>query len=685
MRIQRLNLNLQTDHNRAYNKAVAPLVGDILQTEHEGPIGYVQAQPSTVRSRGWKPNPAVAKEVTEEYTPPGDQTHRFSFDDLGEYERVVFSCLVWGEYSTYVLTGEMGAGKTSLMKLMLGLLRADRGENCKICTVCNPVIIHLNFNEGFNSKETTELLELFRTRLYNSLRKQLRPVFRENALVAPFLDALRDPTRSAYDDFDPFLQAYEEDTEWDALTEADRANKLFKFIDDSSSRLYVRLSMMMALLRFVREFLRPDPACLVLLFDNIDSILAEAQYDILVEILALQDIAKVRSLVSLRRSTFEKLNNQAAYSFGCIEHQGPDIPTVLTKRLTYYLDNWQKLANVRVLGERHARALKARVQYALSTAEDPLGSIRRITHLAGASVRHALYTMERAFINSTIRFDEDPHYRDELFRAILVAGGEAGYIELDDPCVANIFAAKPSGEFSFLNLRILQLVKALEHSAPQRNILSLLAMLKATGDWDTPDVMKALNYLLNMRRPLIWVDGKSSYGSVAEMQSADDTVYLTEAGFLYLREMIGDLAYLQEALMSLTWEDADDLPRAIDLKRILERFRAIRACLRHIGKTDFGEASRFTAWLQNRKGTLTLEVRLITNIILERVSNAVLNILAQWENEEKYSAEEELRAWLSLIIEGLNSEESLGHVPEKLVRAKDRYEEYLRQSSFATP
>src|SRR5215813_1911943 len=102
MRINRDGVPYFEPYNEQFNKAAAPLIGEIFQTEGNSPIGYIMARETRSGPGGWQPNPVVSLVKSKL---DGDWG-KFDLSGLGEYEKILFSCIAWGEYSTYVLTGE---------------------------------------------------------------------------------------------------------------------------------------------------------------------------------------------------------------------------------------------------------------------------------------------------------------------------------------------------------------------------------------------------------------------------------------------------------------------------------------------------------------------------------------------------------------------------------------------------
>jgi len=412
MRINRDGVRTYYPDNELFNKAAGPLVGEIFQTEGKNPIGYIMARRSRPAPNDWKPNPIVSL-VNSEVSTSKEERTRFDLSDLGEYERVVFSCIAWGDYSTYVLTGEMGSGKTTTTNLIQDVLRRRRSQLCGVCKTCDPVLISIDFNKGFRGKNSTDLVRRFQTKLSNTLQLSLGRLFATNQITDALLEEIgRDGADDSYSAFVAFARECDRDVSaWNAKSRRAKADALFGFVDKQSKSEEEKVEMMMDLVRLTKARLRADSACLVFFFDNMDSIWPEAQYEILVEILSYMSIAGAKALVVLRRSTFHRLQNQAAFSFGCIEHIGPDVTQVVKQRIEHYLKNWDSIEKVKVLDETNKEAVKNRLTYILETAEDQQSALREIGNLSGGSVRQGLLASERLIINGAV------HFNDKIGRA----------------------------------------------------------------------------------------------------------------------------------------------------------------------------------------------------------------------------------------------------------------------------
>jgi len=681
MKVKRHGLTNFYSFNTKFNKATEPLVGDIFQTESTGPVGYIQTRPFVpLQERYYVLRSQLGAVQSEQQIPP-PQKNRFDLSGLGEYERILFSCLAWGEYSTYVLTGEMGSGKTTSADYVMEALRRPRSTTCGQCHECSgPILITIDFNKGFNSANSTKIMRSFRLLLYSRLKAELRRIFRRDGLTDRFLKFIQeDKNLNDFSLFDDFAQECETD-DWLNETQAGKTNGLFKYISDKSQDVIDQLEMLMLLVAFSKEEARPDSACLALLLDNIDSVTPEAQFELLVEILSLQEFARIKVLVPMRRSTFERLNNHAAYSFGIINHSGPRPVDIVKARIEYYLRVWDDLPQVRVLEPQHAGALRQRLRYIASEFEHKNSVLEKVFWLSGASLRQSLFMFERVVNNSVIEYDKDPHYRDEVLRAILHGSSPDQEISSSDRFVANILIDPGSGEFSLICIRILQFVHEFAELPNYRNVRNLLATILAVNPrWTSKVVQKALNYLLHIKRPLLWVDGKSSYDSPTQMIDCNDRIYITEAGYCYLTRLLLDLEYFQEASIGVEWKKSSNLPEFVNYTSLLDRFALLRLCLRAVMLQDFEETLRFRRWIGKREDFPDVRIRMISNRILAALGETILMILKpRGENVN------ELKSWLSMIIEGFNNEaRATGRESQSLDKLRRRYESAVTKGAIS--
>ena len=680
MKIVKRNVPVHFQRNRSFNEEAGGLVEDIFQHRSVHESGYVS-------SRTASPVSSEMKSVTSqsEHQASDEQLGRYDVRDMGEYERRVLSRLLVGKYGTVVLVGDMGSGKTSTIEY---LMRTLRGRSNVAGSGNAPIIIKLNFNAGFRITDIKVILSEFRQQLYGQFRQELRHLFKESNLSNTFRNEILNGSakvdqEQTYAAFDRFAQAHEDSVTWKKLTELQKANEIFSYIDECTKSGTQRLSVLMTLIRFTKECLRDDPGSFFLFFDNIDSVATEAQAAILAEILGYQEIAQVQALVTLRRSAFARFDPTGAFAFSVIDHLGPPIKEVITRRLKYYANQWAVLPEVNALNAAHRQAVKVRLNYLIHTKDDARGALNRALPICGASIRLGLLMCERLFINSAVPFDADPHYRDDLFRAVLVGKGESTEISPDDPCIANLLLNTATGEASLLNIRILQLTAEAEHDEANRTVQRVSKILAQIGRWSGEEIRMAFNYLLYVRRPLIWVDGKTRYDNLTINRKDQDPLHLTEAGNFYLRHLILDLVYVQEAVLSVQW-NRGNIPAAVDYAKYVERFQVLRCLLAELANDDHEETHRLKQWVSATNTSIT--PCLFTNRIIAGVGRSVLKILLPRignarEYDDEMAVKEELRNWHSMINIGLNHERSLfGTAPGNMEQLASEYRDRVRDN-----
>lgn len=664
-KITRLNLALPRLRNAKFNSQSLALVGIVFQNENYGPIGYVPCRLAKDVPPDKKVRSGAGVVLKETLSPPPGQTDRFDFGNLGRYERMIVSAITWGGFSTFVLSGEMGSGKTATIRQIVNALRRPHKTTCGNCERCDPILIDIDFNTGYRQRTSDALLIKFRKRLYESFRARVRSVFLTNDLADKFRKEMSPDVR---DLFDRLIEKIP-DLEWSNLSNAQRTKAILEYVDEATNKGMGEFEAMYGLVRFVRLKVLPDNPCFVLVFDNVDSIRPEFQYDILLDILQMQKTCQLKALVAMRWSTFDRLNDQGAYVFGVIEHVGPGAKEIIYRRIDYYVNNLAAGAPGATDDERHA--VWRRLDYLHRTRDSEFGSLSRVGPIAGASVRQALVLMNRAVINDVVAFDRDPPNRNDMVRAFFTTPKE-DELTVSDLSVANIFVNSVGQKADLINVHILQLCAAVGVDSRLRNVNTLYALLKVLGPWGQEEIRQAFNYLLLEKRPLIWVDGKTKYDTSLEFHNCDDVVHVTESGRYYSNNLITDVTYLQETLLSARWPD--DAPNEVDYSEITQRFAALKYCIGKIMEYDVDATGRFLKWLSVRDLD-DVTVRLISNSMLWGAGRATLGILKGGMESTKNSSEkfryfEVLKDWRSLVITGINNAHELNKSFNEELRGK---------------
>lgn len=683
MKVSKRNVPSFYDKNINFNHAAYGLVQSIFQHHEVGTIGYIDVRTSSPNG-----TPVRMKNHVEDgdgdLNGGGPNHERFDLRNVGEYERRILSALVSGKYPTLVLIGDMGSGKTATINHLIEVFRRPRLKSCGVCQHCNPVVIKLNFNVGFADDDTAVLRRTFRRVLYDQLCGELHHLFEQHSLTDALLDEVRKRGDDGlYSSFGRFARKHRDSEEWNSMTDDVKADALFAYLDEVTRNGTEFIHPLMALVHLTKRRLNSDPACLILIFDNIDSVKAEAQFEILAEILSYQEAAQAQMLVTLRRANFQKFeHNSGAHTFGTLDHIGPDIKEIIEKRLSYYAQSWDTLPEVAGMSASYRQALKNRLSYLLARKNDQRGALHRVASLSGSSIRHGLFLCERLMINSAVAYDKTPANRDDIVRAVLVGNQRSNEISANDLLIVNLLLNKVTDAASLLNVRILQLVAEFGDDASNR-VSTLVDMLKAIGGWSEEEIIEALNYLLHMKRPLLWVDGKTRYDKEVLARHGDDVMTLTEAGHYYLREMLLDLVYVQEAALSVKWLEGH-IPNSVDYARVVERFEVLRCFLTDLAGQDYEQTVKLKEWLADKGKVLSVEPILIINRTMASLGKSALYILLSRINPQNGEVDAEtmletvgeLKNWRSMINIWIGNEREVTRTAaNKLGRANKRLEQ----------
>ena len=683
MGIRRDNIASQYRTNRQFNAAVRNVVQNIFQQERPDPLSYRAARAS-LHHRQARPHSKEARRVDLADSLPNETT-RFDTADLAPYEQMVFGCCAWGEYSTYVITGEMGSGKTTLARFLYSVLRRPRRSLCPHCSKCVATVIYRDFNTYAHTTSIPAIVDAFSEDLLAAFISVLTIVFTEDGRI----DALRGYLESSPADLDQiglfhkWLPATRR-RDWLNLAIPVKVSSLMEFVQHrpgtrAERDVGTQLLYCVTLLKYVREHVRRDAACLVLIFDNLDGVRPDCQLELLRMVLALQATAKVKMLIPLRYTTFKHWEGHCAFVFGHIEHVGPRPMEIVQARLRWWSEHWYERLDVAALAPADREALRNRVDYLLELFESSPRTVDALAALAGGSVRLGLFLMERVFMNGLVRYDHNPYYAGDVVRCVLLDNEQDTLdMSLDDQLTTNLFADPLTNEFSMITLRLLQLSYTLADRPGERTVAAICRTIRALGA-EAETVRLAMNQLLFEKSALLWVDAVAMFRTSEELFRSTDVVNVTEAGALYYEALLNDLVYVQECFMSVTWSDVR-VPLSVDYRQMSGRFVALRACLACLLERDRDEVQRFLEAHRRNVVGIHIEPQLVSGRILYNVARGVVAILRA-RNETPTG--DELSAWRDLLVTGFNMEWTLlGTTNERLRKLGDELKEMEeRQSS----
>ena len=662
------NPHIET-YNKYFNDSTKPFIDNVFVAEHEGKggnpgIGYVNSEISQGEGPYFTSHPNVKPVNQIVRSPKLNDFMTKELEQLGEYERIVVSNVFWGQYSTYVLGGELGSGKTATVKHILGFLKRceETHDDLDILSV------YINFNIGTHysrDKSFKELSKSFRSEMFGQLAVELEKNLKKFQIK---IDSFREyyVTRylekfnhnlSKYYLFRSFENMVINDSGWIDKTESQRRADFIRYIDHLEGDDNKVTAALLVIGFIVRKF--PYRIKALFVFDNIDIIVPEYQYMFLDELLRTIEVVKIKTLIPLRKSTFSTIDNQRAYTFGYIKHFGPDSQTVIINRLNECLNRWEEsclesgLSNDEILA-----GIKRRIIYILKVKNKSLSPLKRVLLLGGGSIRRTLIMCRRLFRNNVVMWDQDPQNYSELIQASIL-GTELGFLSVKDQCVANLFANPVSNYFSLINLRIIQLVFSYSVQKKEINASNIISYLRSASDWDDNDILSSINYLLDLNRPLLWADGLSYFESFREFANSNKILHLTRAGENYLTSLSKDLVYMQECLSSISWNSVE-MNYQVDYSNIFDRFKYHRKALGQIYKEDLEQIIKFEMWLEGKELSNTISPELFSLRIICAISDQVFNILKSISHA-KHEVNQELTGWASLLIQVINSDESLNH------------------------
>ena len=688
MKITRHNVWSYYDYNRGYNLAIKAALQNILQHQDVRPLGY-RASRDTPQHSLLRPS-KYARKVTQAPSQVQKEIARFDIADLASYERVVFACCAWGDYDTYVITGEMGSGKTALARFIRTVLKRKRADLCGSCHECEPTVIYRDFNRYAHVDSVHELRKLFKEDLVAAVLPVVVDIFGEAGRVDNFRrHVLEEPEDEEFVRFLDFDRSVRRLHNWSDLTDPQKAEVLADYVRSRPAlaapeerSVDAKLLYCTTLLSYIRARIRRDPACCVFIFDNLDGVRPDAQLSLLQVILATQSTSHAKTLVPLRLTTFERWETQAAFVFGHIDHIGPGPMEIVQQRLAWWSDHWEEQPSIQALEEPYRAALRRRLEYVRKVFASAPRTVEALSALAGASVRLGLYLMERAFSNAVIKWDSDPYYVSEIPKCVLIDNsGDSLDVSLDDQYTTNLFADPDSNDFSLLSLRLLQMTYSLKSTASERTVGSIVEAVECLNAQYTPAKVRiALNCLLFEKSPLMWVDARAGFTEDEDLTRRTEVVSATEGGSAYMVVLLHDLVYIQECFMSVSWPDGR-VPLSVDYRREEQRFRALYACLECLLEADRTEVERYLAARKSNNVRLRLDVELISNRIMRNVARSFLGITSS--REEGVSVEV-LKSWRSMVVTGFNNEyELLKRDNVKLTNLAVDFDEAIKSAAAA--
>lgn len=660
MKIKKIKSKNYTEHNNQFLTSTQALRDKIFQTKSTGTINYEQSTNDYFREkldlRKDVPTPVVdAQEIQDSIK---------KYDGIGPVENALISTILSTDYLSIVLPGALGSGKSALCNFVLDhILRLYGPDMC--------MLINIDINLGYTDRENyKKVLREFNKDFTEKLKSSFIKVFTKKDIMKVFIEKIHEslqPTwEAAFLDFkieNVDKKHKNSKNDWENLASKQQIIKLFDWISNKSHSIEDRIRLYGYIGRFLRNYFSED-FLMILFLDNIDGILDEAQSDILYTILGFNNSSGIKGLIPMRQTTFGWVIANAPFSWCNFKHYGPPPLDIIKKRIEHFFDeNNQKtytgiLDKINITG--HLVEFKKRLKQFNDIIMYPKSRLSMmISAISGESIRRGLFICERIFKNNTLKFDHENVHEGDLQRALLVSLSPNSTFNLDDSLIINLFVSPEKNKPDLLLIRIIQLVYQAHLINEVITIKKLIFHLKAINNWSHEEIRVALNYLLQVRKRIIFIDGISLYRDTRELfTSINDKIYLTSTGKKYFEYLLEDLVYAQEAFIGIEW-DSSEIPSQVnfdsDLNAVLDRFSFIRKALREFIDMDEEQTTHYV--LSNVRNDGSLFAELICVKILCNLGRSVKIILNSYK--EPGVVEKEILDWDSLISFSISKEKKI--------------------------
>ncbi|WP_282044011.1 P-loop NTPase fold protein [Winogradskyella flava] len=530
--------------------------------------------PEGLSSEGYLPVGVYNKKLAERFsTSSENQENIFAqskgFENIGEfslYENLLASHILYGRMRTLVISGAMGSGKSTTIDFILESLKSsDIGKE--------NIIIKLDFNKGFSSRNIDEIYESFLRDLYAKLKTEIVKNFAKLGLSDDFLKIV-DKEYKAYTHFYDFSfeKLYLNDKSWRDSDEMTKIYLLLKYIETKATRLEHQVEMVMKLLNYFGEKLTQFNARVIIFYDNIDKLPPVAQFNILNKIIAFNHIANITKLIAIRRSTKAKLDqiierestsivgNRAQTVYGHIYHHGPSPWKLYQKKVEILEERIENISLFKHLSPNIKKSIKIRAHEVKNELEKRHSDLKKAIYcISGESNRLGLTLASRNFCNGIYPFDDKILNSRSLVRSIYCGFNQDNIISSKDEFVANIFSNNKY-EFDIINFLIFQIIQQENlKENPKLNSIHLYDFLLHHFEYRNNEIIDALNYLLKDKRALIGGQYYPNYKNSDELYRIDDDLRITELGERYFKELIEKgTIYIQTCLFSLKWDFGSD-------------------------------------------------------------------------------------------------------------------------------
>lgn len=562
-------------HNLNFNKhfAVRNLVKEIFQTRDEGRIGY-QMSTLTNFKNGRQKNILDSELINEEEEEnqqvlldfddyqDGDKSI-INYDILGVEEKAIFSYITNMSYDHIIISGALGSGKTALIKyLFKHLYENSSGEMCSLLNCCShrlPSQIYIDFNTNYPSNRPMEIKELFKEDLYNKVSKRIIHLLNRQQLFDKVIEGIKNyEDYSNLDDYKYFEEEVLESNEWDSLTQSKKCRKIVNWIDKAKRKKDVssKLKSIFNLLAFIINTLEPvRNECFIIAYDNIDRFKDEVQDELLDIIMGLSNGVRIKHLVTVRLTAFGQIAGNGSYSYGVFEHGGHHVNSLVSKRIKDYLDNKDSYRTItKDIPSEYLVPLNRRLEFIckeLNSEESILS--KSLNAIAGLSIRRGLFLAERFFLNSSLEFEKYNLNYNLFIRSLFVSESPECKIRKEDSLVSNIFYIPHNRRNSLLIFKILTVLNNAKKNEDGISMKELFLIMKNSVLFTQDDFFSAINYLIEVKKRLIYVNGISKFKNKTVLLSCDQRVSITNTGVQYIENLYNTVQYVQDCFLTINW------------------------------------------------------------------------------------------------------------------------------------
>lgn len=587
-------------HNYNFNKSypVVTLINELFQTKNVGKIGYLMSTPRNFQN-GRHTNILKTeintndlenkKEILSLDEVEIQKESIIDCDILGIEEKALFSFITNLTYNHIVITGALGSGKTALIKYLFEHLKENgHTEVCEELNCCehkSPSQIYIDFNVQYPSANKDEVMRLFREDLLNKLSKKVIQLLQREQIFDEVIKGIRNYEDSKYFDAYKFFEEKVLDTnDWEKLTYIKKCKKITNWVDETRGehQLPFKLSAMFSLLSYIVNILEPiRNECFIIAYDNIDKFDDEVQDELLDVIMSFSNGIKIKHLVAVRLTAFGQIVGNGSISYAVFEHGGYPVSQLVGHRIQHYLENKQEYSEItKDIEPQYLLIVNNRLEFIKTELLDHKSLLSKVLCcFSGVSVRRGLFLSERFFINSSIGYEEIRENYNYFVRALTVGESPECKLSFEDALVSNIFYIPHSRRNSLLIFKILTVLKNARKNGLGISANELFIIMKNSVLLTDEDFLSSLNYLVYVKKRLIYVNGISRFENIEQIINCDQRVSITHTGILYTENLYDTVQYVQDCFITIDWssEEINTLQKRIGewkrFKYLEERLR----------------------------------------------------------------------------------------------------------------